>query len=124
MKCVHILLVGHVIVQPKVCCLDTAVTLHKEKLWIMFQVIAKKYLIHFWEIVNAGVVLKSVSSLRSALIRIQKLADLCKRGRFKLIKIISIKKDVMFQIPDGLSSLTGSLTIELKILSTFQYQGC
>ena len=72
----------------------------------------------------ADVVLKSVSSLRSALIRIQKLADLCKRGRFKLIKIISIKKDVMFQIPDGLSSLTGSLTIELKILSTFQYQGC
>ena len=72
----------------------------------------------------ADVVLKSVSSLRSALIRIQKLADLCKRGRFKLIKIISIKKDVMFQILDGLSSLTGSLTIELKILSTFQYQGC
>ena len=44
--------------------------------------------------------LKSVPSVRVALSLIQEVRDLCKRGEFKLTKLISNKKD-MFQIPDA-----------------------
>ena len=70
-------------------------------------------------------VLKWVQSLRDALTLIQKVADLCKRGGFKLTKFISNKKDVLFQIPDALRRdgtkdkyLTGSIPIE-KALGIF-----
>ena len=62
---------------------------------------------------------KSVPSVRDALTLIQEVRDLCKKGGFKLTKIISNKKDILFQIPKALRrdgakdmDLTGSLPIE------------
>ena len=48
--------------------------------------------------------LKSVPSVRDALTLIQEVTGLCNRGRFKLIKFVSSKKDMMFQIPDTLKT--------------------
>ena len=63
-------------------------------------------------------VLKSVPSVRDALSLIQEVRDLCKRGEFKLTKLISNKKDILFQIPDALrrdgaknKDLTGGLPL-------------
>ena len=47
-------------------------------------------------------VLKSVPSVSDALTLIQEVKDLCKKGGFKLTKLISNKKDILFQIPDAL----------------------
>ena len=47
-------------------------------------------------------VLKSVPSVRNALTLIQEVRDLCKKGGFKLIKFISNKNNILFQIPDAL----------------------
>ena len=47
-------------------------------------------------------VLKSVPSVRDALTLIQEVRDLCKKGGFKLIKFISNKNNILFQIPDAL----------------------
>ena len=59
--------------------------------------------------------LKSVPSVRDALTLIHEITDLCKRGRFKLTRFTSNKKDVLFRIRrDGAkdNDLTGSLPIE------------
>ena len=78
----------------------------------MFQVTAKNQLIHFW------CVKISIISKR-CLILVQDFTDMCKRGGSKSTKLISNKKDVMFQIPDSLRTdgvkekdLTGGLSIE------------
>ena len=64
-------------------------------------------------------VLKSVPSVRAALTVIQEVKNLCKRIGFKLKKLISNKKDVLFQISDELrrdcakdNDLTESIAIE------------
>ena len=46
-------------------------------------------------------VLKSVPSVRDALILIHKVNDMCKRGGFKLTKLKSNKTDLLLQIPDA-----------------------
>ena len=64
-------------------------------------------------------VLKSVPSVRGALLSMKEVIDLCKKGTFKLKKIISNKKHELFQIPDALrkdgaknKDLTASLPIK------------
>ena len=64
-------------------------------------------------------VLKPVLSVRDALTLIQEIMDLCKRSGFTLIRFISNKNDVLFQIFDAfrrhgvkVKNLTGSLPLE------------
>ena len=47
-------------------------------------------------------VLKPVPSVRDALTLIQEVRFLFKKGRFKLTKLISNKKDILFQTPNPL----------------------
>ena len=47
-------------------------------------------------------VLMLVPSVSDALTLIQEVKDLCKKGGFNLTKLISNKKDILFQIPDAL----------------------